>query len=208
MFKDLTACCAGPRKAGGVERGKSIGTEKPPEATPTVSISCTMLILECKLECAQRGDRMLSQLDELYAKYKNKELEPNDALAQLTKLVGETCVEQAALVLNNEHDPKCDLQEGWIEYYDDAQQVWACPRIDQCFAAASHPPTHPSPRSCRTTTIPEPRSRSGRSLRGRRLASAPRSRTSSTSPSLRSRRSPATPAACRSPPPSRSTRSR
>jgi len=123
MFKDLAACCAGPRKVGGVERGKSIGEAKPADSTPTVSISCTMLILECKLECAQRGERMLAQLDDLYAKYKAKELEPNDALQQLTKLVGETCVEQAALVLNNEHDPKCDLVEGWIEYYDDAQAL-------------------------------------------------------------------------------------
>ena len=121
MFKDLGACCTG-RKAGGVQRGKTLG-EKPADPAPTVSISCTMLILECKLECAQHGERFISQLDELYAKYKNKEVEPNDALQQLTKLVGETCVEQAALVLNNEHDPNCDLKEGWIEYYDDAQKV-------------------------------------------------------------------------------------
>ena len=122
------------RKSGSEEENEKLAKKSKSEESGTVSggeqtlnISCTMLILECKVECAGRGDRLTAQLDELYANYKAKKIDPSEALAQLHKLVGTTTVEQAALVLHNELSAACDLKPGWIEYIEPTKQARPCP---------------------------------------------------------------------------------
>ena len=65
----------------------------------TVVVSCSALILESK-QIVNDG-AIIKKLDALYAKHKAKEITPQQALEQLTALVGQTTVEQAGLVLSN-----------------------------------------------------------------------------------------------------------
>ena len=52
-------------------------------------------------EAADSGGVPTRRLDALYAKHKGKQITPQQALEELTTLVGQTTVEQAGLVLSN-----------------------------------------------------------------------------------------------------------
>ena len=80
----------------------------------TVVVSCSALILESK-QIVNDG-AVTKKLDALYAKHKAKEITPQQALEQLTALVGQTTVEQAGLVLSNIQTGT--LPPGWVEYFD------------------------------------------------------------------------------------------
>ena len=80
----------------------------------TVVVSCSALILESK-QIVNDG-AVTKKLDALYAKHKAKEISPQQALEQLTALVGQTTVEQAGLVLSNLQTGT--LPPGWVEYFD------------------------------------------------------------------------------------------
>jgi hypothetical protein len=80
----------------------------------TVVVSCSALILESK-QIVNDG-AVTKKLDALYAKHKAKEISPQQALEQLTALVGQTTVEQAGLVLSNIQTGT--LPPGWVEYFD------------------------------------------------------------------------------------------
>ena len=52
-------------------------------------------------EATDSGGVPTRRLDALYAKHKGKQITPQQALEELTTLVGQTTVEQAGLVLSN-----------------------------------------------------------------------------------------------------------
>ena len=80
----------------------------------TVVVSCSALILESKQ--IVNDEAVNKKLDELYAKHKGKKITPQQALQELTTLVGQTTVEQAGLVLSNIQTGT--LPAGWVEYFD------------------------------------------------------------------------------------------
>ena len=88
--------------------------EKTAPEVGTVVVSCSALILESK-QIVNDPD-MHNKLDALYAKHKGKQITPQQALEQLTALVGQTTVEQAGLVLSNIQTGT--LPAGWVEYFD------------------------------------------------------------------------------------------
>ena len=101
----------------GFDEGESKKKSDKSAAAPevgTVVVSCSALILESK-QIVNDG-AATKKLDALYAKHKAKEITPQQALEQLTALVGQTTVEQAGLVLSNIQTGT--LQPGWVEYFD------------------------------------------------------------------------------------------
>ena len=88
--------------------------EKAAPEVGTVVVSCSALILESKQIVAD--EEVHKKLDALYAKHKGKQITPQQALEELTTLVGQTTVEQAGLVLSNIQTGT--LPAGWVEYFD------------------------------------------------------------------------------------------
>ena len=104
--------------SGKVEKKKKKSSTAPPDVG-TVVVSCSALILESK---EIMGDEAISKkLDALYAKHKAKQITPQQALSQLTELVGQTTVEQAGLVLSNIQTGA--LPPGWVEYFDPGRNL-------------------------------------------------------------------------------------
>lgn len=85
----------------------------------TVVVSCSALIQESKQ--IMNDDAISKKLDALYTKHKAKEITPQQALQQLTDIVGQTTVEQAGLVLSNIQTGA--LPPGWVEYFDPGRNL-------------------------------------------------------------------------------------
>ena len=103
----------------GAKKKKAAAAAAAAPEVGTVVVSCSALIQESKQ--IMNDDAISKKLDALYAKHKAKEITPQQALQQLTDIVGQTAVEQAGLVLSNIQTGA--LPPGWVEYFDPGRNL-------------------------------------------------------------------------------------